>query len=296
MNTSGIDPCILNSWHVVGSMSEITPEKVKRTRLLGNAVAVARLSDEDAAAWLDDRTSTPGPAGLPVEPESRLPLIVRYGHVWVSLGKPKADLFPIPEIAESGRCTICAASIGVHVSAPRMIENFLDIGHLPFVHTGILGAETHTEVRDYEVEVSPERDEILVHCLIYLPKSSPKATAAADVPHVYRVPHPYCTMLYKVSPLSPPRMDIIAMFVQALDEENACAHILVSRVDDQIDEMGSRAFQLTIFGQDKPIIENQFPKRLPLDPRAEMPVRSDAASLAYRRWLRAKNVTYGTVS
>jgi phenylpropionate dioxygenase-like ring-hydroxylating dioxygenase large terminal subunit len=60
--------------------------------------------------------------------------------------------------------------------------------------------------------------------------------------------------------------------------------------------MGSRAFQLTIFGQDKPIIENQTPKRLPLHPRAEMPVRSDAASLAYRRWLREKNVTYGTVS
>jgi phenylpropionate dioxygenase-like ring-hydroxylating dioxygenase large terminal subunit len=295
MSTSRIDPCILNAWHVVGAISEMVPQQVKRTRLLGNAVAVMRMSDAEAIGWLDDGAAhldSNAPSG---DPKSQLPLIVRYGYVWISLGKPNAEVFPIPEIVEPGRCTICAASIGVHVSAPRMVENFLDIGHLPFVHTGILGAETHTEVRDYDVEVSAERDEILVRCLIYLPKSSPKAPAAADVPHVYRVPHPYCVMLYKMSTLSPPRMDIVAMFVQPLDEEHACAHVLVSRVDDEIDEMRSRAFQLRIFGQDKPIIENQFPKRLPLDPRAELPVRSDASSLAYRRWLRDKGVTYGTI-
>ena len=54
-------------------------------------------------------------------------------------------------------------------------------------------------------------------------------------------------------------------------------------------------FQQTIFGQDKPILENQVPKRLPLDPRAEMPVRADKSSITYRRWLAAKGVTYGTI-
>jgi phenylpropionate dioxygenase-like ring-hydroxylating dioxygenase large terminal subunit len=295
MDASRIDPCILNSWHVVGTVNEMASGKVKRTRLLGNDVAIVRVSPEEAVAWLVEQGRPEGSDPLP-EPGARLPTIVRYDHVWASFGNPKGDLFAIPELLESGRCTISAASIGVHTSAPRMVENFLDIGHLPFVHTGILGAETHAEVRDYQAEISAERDEILVNCLIYLPKASPRATAAADVPHIYRVPHPYCTMLYKASPISPERMDIIAMFVQPFDEENACAHILVSRIDDQSDEMGSRAFQLTIFGQDKPIIENQTPKRLPLNPRAELAVRSDSASLVYRRWLRGKNVTYGTVS
>jgi phenylpropionate dioxygenase-like ring-hydroxylating dioxygenase large terminal subunit len=286
-----VDPCILNSWHVVGPVNELATQKTKRTCLLGNDVSIMRVSPEEVTAWLGHDSNGP-----PAKSSARLPTIVRHHHVWVSFGNPNPDLFAIPELAEDGRCTICAASIGVHTSAPRMVENFLDIGHLPFVHTGILGEEDHAEVREYQVELSDESDEIRVPCLIYLPKASPKAKAPADVPHVYRVPHPYCTMLYKSSPLDPERMDIIAMFVQPLDEESACAHILVSRVDDQIDEMGSRAFQLTIFGQDKPIIENQIPKRLPLHPRAELPVRSDAASLAYRRWLRGKNVTYGTVS
>ena len=50
-----------------------------------------------------------------------------------------------------------------------------------------------------------------------------------------------------------------------------------------------------IFSQDKPILENQLPKRLPLDPRAEIPVRSDASSLACRRWLTAQGVTCGAI-
>jgi peptidyl-prolyl cis-trans isomerase B (cyclophilin B) len=44
-------------------------------------------------------------------------------------------------------------------------------------------------------------------------------------------------------------------------------------------------FQHTIFGKEKPILENQTPKRLPLDPRSEMPVRSDASSILLARKL-----------
>ena len=50
-----------------------------------------------------------------------------------------------------------------------------------------------------------------------------------------------------------------------------------------------------IFAQDKPILENEFPKRLPLDRRAEIPVRADAASIVFRRWLGAHGVTYGAI-
>ena len=39
----------------------------------------------------------------------------------------------------------------------------------------------------------------------------------------------------------------------------------------------------------------QLPKRLPLDPRAETPIRADAVSICYRRWLRERAVTYGAI-
>ena len=49
-----------------------------------------------------------------------------------------------------------------------------------------------------------------------------------------------------------------------------------------------------IFLQDRIILENQRPVLLPLEPRSEIPTRADATSIAYRRWLKEKGVTYGT--
>ena len=55
------------------------------------------------------------------------------------------------------------------------------------------------------------------------------------------------------------------------------------------------AFQDRIFLQDKPIVENQVPLRLPLAQGAELPIRSDRMSLAYRAYLREQNVRYGVI-
>ncbi len=54
-------------------------------------------------------------------------------------------------------------------------------------------------------------------------------------------------------------------------------------------------YQQSIFADDKPILENQYPKRLPLDPRAETPIRADNSAIAYRRWLTDLGVSYGVI-
>jgi phenylpropionate dioxygenase-like ring-hydroxylating dioxygenase large terminal subunit len=55
-------------------------------------------------------------------------------------------------------------------------------------------------------------------------------------------------------------------------------------------------FQQIIFLQDRIILENQRPLLLPLEPRAEIPTRADASSIAYRRWLKEKGIVYGTTA
>ena len=50
-----------------------------------------------------------------------------------------------------------------------------------------------------------------------------------------------------------------------------------------------------IFHQDKPILENQIPKRLPLNPRSETPIKADEVSIVYRRWLNKKSISYGAI-
>ena len=121
------------------------------------------------------------------------------------------------------------------------------------------------------------------------------SSGGADVDYVYRVPHPYCSVLYKSSGADPSRMDVIALFVQPVEQERCRANMLLSLVDDVHSEAELRDFQLTIFGQDKPILENQVPKRLPLEPRAEIPIRADKSSIAYRRWLAERDVRYGVI-
>jgi phenylpropionate dioxygenase-like ring-hydroxylating dioxygenase large terminal subunit len=272
------DPAILNLWHVLAAEDEI-PASGLETTLLEERITLTPRENSLSIA----RKSAP---------DQPLPVKRAFGYFWTSLGDP-GPLFDIPEYAEPDRRNLNAGTVGVRVSAPRAIENFLDMGHFPFVHTGILGEEPHTEVKDYNVEVG---DEVrATECLFYQPMAAATAAGGMDVEYVYRVPHPYCSVLYKSSGLDPSRMDVIALFVQPMTEESVRAHMLLSLLDDANDDTAIRDFQLRIFGQDKPILENQYPKRLPLDPRSETPIRADKTSVAYRRWLTARGVRYGVI-
>ena len=293
---TSIDPVTLNLWYPIVAIGDTKPGIVGATRLLEQAISFAVGGDGQAAAWKSRPDLRAGDAVDVAAITDPLPVITAYGYVWTSLGSPAADIFPIPQYAEPDRRNIAAASIGVNVSAPRAIENFLDMGHFPYVHTGILGIEPHTEVKEYDVAISMESDEIVAtRCRFFQPMASTVAQGGADVEYIYRVPHPFCSVLYKSSPMDEQRMDVIAIFLQPMDQEHIRAHMMLSVLDDQNDDTFIRRFQLMIFGQDKPILENQFPKRLPLDPRAETPIRADKSAIAYRRWLSQKGITYGVI-
>ena len=90
------------------------------------------------------------------------------------------------------------------------------------------------------------------------------------------------------------RLDVLGLFVQPLDEETCVAHAIMCYLDDINTDKQLKDFQQRIFGQDIMILLNQVPKGLPLDPKFETPVRADALSSAYRRWIKERNVTFGT--
>lgn len=290
-----IDSLTRDLWQVVAATDEITPGLVETTLLLDTPIAITRDSTGAPIVW----RRTDEEQGDEIDPATiteRLPVTTGYGYIWTSFGNPPAELFPIPEYAEADRVNMSCGSIGIHVSAPRAVENFLDMGHFPYVHTDILGAEPHTEVKEYDVEVSEERDEVLAtRCRFIQPRAAKSATSAMEVEYVYRVPHPFCSVLYKSCPEDESRRDVIAIFLQPMTEERCRAHLLQSMIDSTSTITDLRRFQQTIFGQDKPILENQFPKRLPLDPRSETPIRADKSAIAYRRWLSQKGITYGVI-
>lgn len=285
------DPFMANQWYPLASIEETKPGTTHETLLFGERVAYSKDSAGNLFAWRNG-----GSGARDNDPSTILPVTGRYGYIWASTGSPEGDVFTIPEYAEPDRRNVAAGTIGVQVSAQRAIENFLDMGHFPYVHTGILGQEPHTEVKEYNVAVSDDGKEILAtECLFYQPMASTVSTSGADVEYTYRVPHPTCSVLYKSSPLDEKRLDVIAIFGQPTGHETFRGHMMLSILDDVNSDDFIRYFQLHIFGQDKPILENQFPKRLPLDPRAETPIRADKTSIMYRRWLSQHGVTYGVI-
>jgi phenylpropionate dioxygenase-like ring-hydroxylating dioxygenase large terminal subunit len=273
------DPTVLDLWHPLVAVSELSDGIVDKTLLLGFELRYGTDRDGRLFATRAD------------DPETALPVVDRHGYLWTSLGEPPDDVFAIPETSEPDRRTLNAASIKVATSAPRAIENFLDMGHFPYVHTDYLGVEPHTEVAEYRVEI--ENEELWARdCFFYQPMAAASAVGGQLSEYTYRVPHPYCVMLYKSSPTDPTRSDVIGLFVQAMTQDTIRAHNFLSVIDETSSDTVLRRFQQIIFSQDKPILENQFPTRLPLDPRIETPIRADRSAIVYRRWLTELGLTY----
>jgi phenylpropionate dioxygenase-like ring-hydroxylating dioxygenase large terminal subunit len=281
MATHCVDRELLNDWHIVADRESLSQDKPFPTRLLGVDLIVR----ERAESFEVIREDT----GVALKSAER------YGFIWTCLGTPRRDIVFIPEANEADRHLVSGGSIAVKVSGLRAVENFLDMGHFPFVHTGWLGEEPHTEVAPYNVEITAEDEVLATECKFYQPIASPTAREGFVVDYIYKVIRPYTVALYKSNPIQKHRLDVITLFVQPVDEENCIAHPYLCYLKDGMEAATVRGFMQLIFAQDKPILENQVPKRLPLDPRAETPIRADAVSVSYRRWLRDRAVTYGAI-
>lgn len=70
--------------------------------------------------------------------------------MWVCLGEPSAAVPAHPEFSEGFETIVCGPYT-VSAEAPRVIENFLDVSHLMWVHEGYLGVPSHTVIPDYHV-------------------------------------------------------------------------------------------------------------------------------------------------
>lgn len=80
---------------------------------------------------------------------------VRYGLVWVCLGEPTSEIPDIPQEADSKFRRINNPVDHWKVSATRMTDNFLDIAHFPYVHTGTFGNSQRMGVEKIDLEDLP---------------------------------------------------------------------------------------------------------------------------------------------
>ena len=280
--TKTFDPVALGQWYAIATLTDVTPAPW-RTRLLGQDIIVSRLADGAP------QVQEVGGAALPVQ--------VRYGCLWTTLGAPARGIFDIAEAAETDRRFVLCGWTRMRASGLRVVENFLDMAHFPFVHTGILGVEPHTEVPHYASEIRRDVDEVwATNCRFFQPRIAATEADGAFAHLTYRVPSPFNVMLYRVCPSAPDRLDAIALFIHPIEEDLCRAQPVMFLVDAVSAFNDLLRFEQVIFLQDRIIVENQRPVLLPLDPRAEIPTRADSSSVAYRRWLKEKGLRYGTVT
>ena len=220
-----------------------------------------------------------------------------FGFWWVCAGDRPRNLPVAPDHAAHPERTVWLDPVRVESSGPRVIENFLDLAHFPFVHEGYLGQEPYTGVDPYGIE---HRDDELrfTDCVVWQPDPGPAAAGGGPVRYQYSVSHPYGATLTKV-----PSGDegggaggFTILIVASPVTETACVVWRSTVVHDTgADLDAQRAFNELIFSQDIDVVESQRPRRLPVDPRMESHQAADAGSLAYRRWLRARGIRYGTI-
>jgi phenylpropionate dioxygenase-like ring-hydroxylating dioxygenase large terminal subunit len=233
------------------------------------------------------------------------------GLVWVRLDSAgSAELGAAPAVpafdaeADTELHKLNCGPYEVATSAGRIVENFLDMAHFGFVHEGWLGMRQlpdgtvgqATEIPAYQVEATPQGLRA-TGCRAWQPRSSVHATAAAQIDYSYEVTAPFAAVLTKVPPAHsvalPAFREAIALFICPLTPETSRVWFRLAVADAAPDEAALRAFQDTIFLQDKPVLESQSPRLLPLTPGAELHTAADKASVAYRRHLSHLGITFG---
>jgi phenylpropionate dioxygenase-like ring-hydroxylating dioxygenase large terminal subunit len=222
------------------------------------------------------------------------------GMIWVQLRADAAatlpsDFYPAHTavLQKVGMLHALTQAYDVHTSAPRAVENFLDVSHFGTVHEGWLGDAAHMEVHPYTVETCPQRAKALGVCA-WQPQSQATLSQGAWVDYTYEIAHPYCAQLTKLPSTAGGLEESIAMWACPTSPTTCRVWFSLCMADVGQTAQAVKAFQHTIFIQDKPILEAQRPALLPLDTSAEKHSAADRMSAAYRALLVNWRISVGT--
>lgn len=219
----------------------------------------------------------------------------REGLVWVCTGETPEPEPPLTALVERDRelLPILMGPYPVGASAPRVIENFLDVSHLMFVHEGLLGDSSHAEIGEYQV--TEGEDGILRSDEIEVYQSDPDGRGLGVTNrYIYEIVGPTLVRLTKRTAGSE---DVFRLFLMVNPESETSCTAFMLQLRNYAPDVPDRVFidfQDRLLEQDKRIVERQKPELLPLDLQAELHLKCDRVSIAYRRYLKEAGATFGT--
>lgn len=229
---------------------------------------------------------------LPIPPRAHADTVLaaeRYGLVWVCVGMPRAGIPDLPEAEDGEYVLIHELMEEWKASAPRIIDNALDVSHVAWVHRNSVGSAANPRLSDFKVERDGERLLFSVSYVAAVNEQQKKnlgiesdlttrSTHAELVqPLIFRGVLEYHEnglkhVLFKTATPVDDRTTLFCQFIARNDRPSPEMWEAISAVDR------------TVQSEDKALLENVNPN-FPIEVTTELHTKADRMTLEYRRIL-----------
>jgi phenylpropionate dioxygenase-like ring-hydroxylating dioxygenase large terminal subunit len=239
-------------------------------------------------------TSLPAnPAGTPVSRRARVdsyPVVERFGWVWVFLGDlPEDQRPPLPELPEFGQPGWRAVygSFTWNAGYTRVVENTIDVAHTPFVHRNSFGNAENPTMPDYAVVTRASGVEATVTLESPTPRGLSRLLLGPDARNTVGLVIDLVSFNRLTTTMSNGWALSILFAHTPVDEKTTLTRFIQVRnfLPYRFADGIARRFSLQIIREDQAIVEAQTPQQVPTRRDADLSLRSDALSLAYRALL-----------
>lgn len=316
MSSFCASPALRDQWYVVADAAEVGDSPLG-VGLLGDRFVVWRGTDGGVAAAPDrcPHREAPLSAGLVedgclvcpyhgwrfapegtcvavpalgpdavIAPSARLPTVPvreRYGLVWLSPGHPAGEPPHIAEDLDPSFRRLTSGTETWSTSATRMVDNFCDVAHFPYVHAGTIGPDTDPVVGpvsvveldadftgyEYCVDVRDERGDVVRQ----------RMSTGFHLPFTVR-----SNTSYETGSRQGHERVLLLCATPIDDVTSRFCFVVWRNHDHDVPAEEVLAFDRAIGAEDRSMLE-RIGGVLPLDTAATVSVRSDRLSVEWRR-------------
>ena len=317
-----------NQWYPVSLISELTSDKPLARTILGEDIVVWR-SGHKICAWKDlcihrgvrlslgtvcenrircayhgwEYNSEGQCEVIPAHPNLKIPPKARAsavysaheyaGLIWVNLSEEPKTFPQLDQFSDNNYRVVPGGPYEIDAAAPRVVENFLDLSHVPILHDGSLGDSNFAEMSDYTIEDRPEG--FFATDIRYFQPDPDGSGSSGDVWYDFGILAPFTVYFVKHIGSRQGAEKFVLMFAVRPESADKSWAYMVPAYNYAADltEQQINDFHSYIFGQDRPVVESQRPELLPMDLSEELHLRSDQMTLRYRRYLKAIGMDFG---
>ena len=213
------------------------------------------------------------------------------GLIWLAPSEPITPLPTVPEHDDPSFVNCPLPTQEWHASAAQMTDNFLDLGHLPFLHLGTFGAESDRIVPDYDIDREGWR---FSTTYIHPTKALADSMNAGDDYRVieredlfvYTAPHHVYLRISYAEEDAVLTISFCHQPVNASTTRLYCTDYRNDISDTNQAKADAVAFQMAVAAEDKALLERMHRKAIPLDAGGEYHSKADRITLEMRRILR----------